>query len=94
MKCIIFSCLQPERQTLMWSATWPLEVREMAGMFLEKPVMMTVGSTELRANPDIRQLVSRDLNCNPFMPTVPTFAVRETYVSRHNRGTSGDPLNR
>jgi len=26
------------------------------------------------------------------MPTVPTFAVRETDVSRHNGGTSGDPL--
>ena len=29
---------------------------------------------------------------NPFMPTVPTFAVRETYVSRHNGGTAGAPL--
>ena len=29
---------------------------------------------------------------NPFMPTVPTFAVRETHVSRHNGGTSGAPL--
>ena len=28
---------------------------------------------------------------NPFMPTVPTFAVRETDVSRHNGGTSGAP---
>ena len=28
---------------------------------------------------------------NPFMPTVPKFAVRETYVSRHNGGTSGAP---
>ena len=26
------------------------------------------------------------------MPTVPTFAVRETDVSRHNGGTSGAPL--
>ena len=26
------------------------------------------------------------------MPTVPTFAVRETEVSRHNGGTSGAPL--
>ena len=26
------------------------------------------------------------------MPTVPTFAVRETNVSRHNVGTSGAPL--
>ena len=30
---------------------------------------------------------------NPFLPTVPTFAVRETDVSRHNGGTSGAPLN-
>ena len=26
------------------------------------------------------------------MPTVPTFDVRETYVSRHNGGTLGAPL--
>ena len=29
---------------------------------------------------------------NPFMPTVPTFAVRETNVPRHNGGTWGAPL--
>ena len=29
---------------------------------------------------------------NPFLPTVPTFAVRETDVSRHNGGTSSTPL--
>ena len=29
---------------------------------------------------------------NPFMPTVPTFAVREIDVSRHNGCTSGAPL--
>ena len=29
---------------------------------------------------------------NPFMLTVPTFAVRETDVSRHNGGTSDAPL--
>ena len=29
---------------------------------------------------------------NPFLPTVPTFAVRETNVSRHNGGPSGAPL--
>ena len=29
---------------------------------------------------------------NPFLPTVPTFAVRETDVSRHNGGASGAPL--
>ena len=30
---------------------------------------------------------------NQFLPTVPTFAVQETDVSRHNGGTSGAPLN-
>jgi len=29
---------------------------------------------------------------NPFLPTVPTFAVRETDVSRHNGGTSGSTI--
>ena len=28
----------------------------------------------------------------PFLPTVPTFAVRETDISRHNGGPSGAPL--
>ena len=32
-------------------------------------------------------------NINQFLPTVPTFAVRETDVSQHNGGTSGAPLN-
>jgi len=32
------------------------------------------------------------LTFNPSMPTVPTFAIRETDVSRHNGGTSGAPL--
>ena len=32
------------------------------------------------------------LHLNPFFPTVPTFAVRETDVSRHDGGTSGAPL--
>ena len=29
---------------------------------------------------------------NLFLPTVPTFAVRETDVSRHNGGTRGAPI--
>ena len=32
------------------------------------------------------------VNCNQFLPTVPTFAVRETDVFGHNGGTSGAPL--
>ena len=32
------------------------------------------------------------LELNLFLPTVPTFAVRETDVSQHNGGTLGAPL--
>jgi len=38
------------------------------------------------------QPVPWDFVFNPFMPTVPTFAVRETGVSRHNGGSAGAPL--
>jgi len=53
---LIDACRE-DRQTLMWSATWPQDVRELAKDFLHKPVQLSVGSTELRANPDIRQLI-------------------------------------
>ncbi|KAF2363371.1 DEAD/DEAH box helicase domain [Trinorchestia longiramus] len=46
-----------DRQTLMWSATWPSEVQELAASFLTDPVQLSVGSTELRANPDISQCI-------------------------------------
>ena len=32
------------------------------------------------------------MRLNPFVPTVPTFAVRETDVSRYNGGTRGAPI--
>ena len=33
-----------------------------------------------------------EVGINPFIPTVPSFAVRKTDVSRHNGRTSGAPL--
>ena len=33
-----------------------------------------------------------DLYLNPFIPKFPTCAVRESYVSRYNGGTSGAPI--
>ncbi len=53
----IVSQIRPDRQTLMWSATWPKEVQELARDFLVDPYQVTVGSLELRANADIRQVV-------------------------------------
>mmetsp|Transcript_17406 Transcript_17406/g.22940 ORF Transcript_17406/g.22940 Transcript_17406/m.22940 type:complete len:244 (-) Transcript_17406:284-1015(-) len=53
----ILSQIRPDRQTLMWSATWPKEVQGLARDFLNNYYQVTVGSLELTANKDIKQIV-------------------------------------
>jgi ATP-dependent RNA helicase DDX5/DBP2 len=53
----IVSQIRPDRQTLMWSATWPKEVQAIARDFLHDPYQVHVGSLDLRANTSIRQVV-------------------------------------
>lgn len=53
----ILEQIRPDRQTLMWSATWPKEVRRLAEDFLETYIQVNVGSLELSANHNIRQEV-------------------------------------
>lgn len=48
---------QPDRQTLMWSATWPKEVRNLAEDFLKEYIQLNVGSLSLAANHNILQIV-------------------------------------
>ncbi|XP_069509072.1 probable ATP-dependent RNA helicase DDX17 isoform X2 [Ambystoma mexicanum] len=49
--------IRPDRQTLMWSATWPREVRQLAEDFLRDYVQINVGNLELSANHNILQIV-------------------------------------
>lgn len=49
--------LQPDRQTLMWSATWPKEVRALAEDFLQDYVQINIGSLDLCANHNILQII-------------------------------------
>jgi ATP-dependent RNA helicase DDX5/DBP2 len=51
----IISQARPDRQTLMWSATWPKEVRALASEFFQNPITIHVGSTDLAANPNVKQ---------------------------------------
>ena len=51
------SYFQPDRQTLMWSATWPKEVRNLAEEFLQNYVQVNIGSLQLSANHNIHQIV-------------------------------------
>lgn len=53
----IVSQIRPDRQTLMWSATWPKEVQQLAKDFLNDAYRVHVGSMELRANIAIDQIV-------------------------------------
>jgi ATP-dependent RNA helicase DDX5/DBP2 len=52
----IVSYIRPDKQTLMWSATWPMEVREIASSFMnEQFSRIQIGSQELHANSNIQQ---------------------------------------
>ncbi|KAF4591446.1 ATP-dependent RNA helicase dbp-2 [Ophiocordyceps camponoti-floridani] len=53
----IIEQIRPDRQTLMWSATWPKEVRAMAGDFLNDFIQVNIGSMDLSANHRITQIV-------------------------------------
>ncbi|XP_067571125.1 probable ATP-dependent RNA helicase DDX5 isoform X1 [Pseudorca crassidens] len=49
--------IRPDRQTLMWSATWPKEVRQLAEDFLKDYIHINIGALELSANHNILQIV-------------------------------------
>jgi len=50
--------VSPKRQTMMFSATWPESVRNLADFVLRSPVEVRVGQDDfLKANPDVDQRV-------------------------------------
>merc|ERR1712060_75960 len=54
----ICSQCRPDRQTLMWSATWPQSVQRLArDLCKEDPVHINVGALEMRTAHTIRQYV-------------------------------------
>lgn len=58
IKHIIGSTNAENRQTLMFTATWPKEVRELANNFMKLPIKLTIGDRdELSANKRITQIV-------------------------------------
>lgn len=53
----IIDAMPYERQTMMFSATWPREVRRLASDYLSRPVHIQIGSHDATANKDITQEV-------------------------------------
>lgn len=47
--------IRPDRQTIMFSATWPKEIQALASKFQRDFIRIHVGSTELVGNPDVTQ---------------------------------------
>ena len=58
----ILEQIRPDRQVLMWSATWPKEVKQLAHDFLHKDyIHINIGAQELSANHNILQ-VAKEVN--------------------------------
>lgn len=53
----IVAQIRPDRQTLYWSATWPKEVESLARQFLRNPYKVIIGSSDLKANQSINQII-------------------------------------
>ncbi|KAI6682818.1 hypothetical protein NL676_028731 [Syzygium grande] len=53
----IITQIRPDRQTLLWSATWPREVEALARQFLTNPYKVIIGSPDLKANQSISQVI-------------------------------------
>lgn len=53
----IVSQIRPDRQVLMWSATWPKEIQALARDYLHEFYQVTVGSLDLTANKDVTQII-------------------------------------
>lgn len=53
----ILSFVPNDQQKLLWSATWPKEIQTLANEFLSDYNQVVIGSSELSANPNVKQIV-------------------------------------
>jgi ATP-dependent RNA helicase DDX5/DBP2 len=51
----ILGQIRPDKQTLMWSATWPKEVQGLARDFLHDHIVIKIGSSSLKACKNVTQ---------------------------------------
>eukprot|EP01125_Pyxidicula_operculata_P009261 TRINITY_DN305_c0_g2_i1.p1 TRINITY_DN305_c0_g2~~TRINITY_DN305_c0_g2_i1.p1 ORF type:complete len:516 (-),score=161.60 TRINITY_DN305_c0_g2_i1:37-1584(-) len=53
----IIGMTSKERQTVMFSATWPQSIQQLASTFMTNPIKVTIGSDSLSANKRVEQIV-------------------------------------
>jgi len=86
----ILELVNPDRQILMFSATWPEEVRELADEFLGEFTFMSIGSTELQANKNIEQEVivcQRDYKHEAFLNKMEEIGQEKVLVFTQQKST-------
>jgi hypothetical protein len=68
----ICSEVRADRQTLMFSATWPTAVQQLAANYLSNPAKVTIGSQDLAASHSVTQQVCgfEGLGCWEWMPSL------------------------
>jgi ATP-dependent RNA helicase DDX5/DBP2 len=49
--------IRPDRQTLMWSATWPKEVQQLGRDYLHDYIQVNIGSLNLSASHNVKQII-------------------------------------
>jgi ATP-dependent RNA helicase DBP3 len=72
-----------DRQTVMFSATWPNTVCKLANDFLNNPIKVTIGSYDLSANNNVTQIV--EVIDNPMDKNRYLLSLLEQYHNKKNR---------
>jgi len=85
------------KQTMMFSATWPEEVQDLASEFLEDYTFMNIGSVELSANKNIHQevvITTKDYKQENFLNDMEDKMVNKKVLVFTERKATVDRLER
>jgi len=93
----VLQATRDEKQTMMFSATWPEEVQDLASEFLEEYTFMNIGSVELSANKNIHQevvITTRDYKQEQFLNDMEEKMVHKKVLVFTERKATVDRLER
>lgn len=86
----IIEQIRPDRQVVMWSATWPKEVQALAGDFLNDYIQINIGSMNLSANHNIRQIV--DICQDNEKPQLLVKLLKEILPNQNNAANNNNKI--
>lgn len=88
----IASKLPLDRQTLMWSATWPAEVRELANSYMTDYATVTIGGEDLNSSKNVEQKIIILDERNKFDELMKILSEKEKTIIFCNKKRSCDEL--